>query len=340
MHTIPLKACTALSILAALAITLAKGAGWLRAAGFLLLSMLAAGPALAWNAGGHRIVALIAWEAMDAETRTAAGALLRRHPDFARWQERGGEGDAERAAFLEASTWPDDIRKDPRFYTAGSEVATPTPAGFPDMERRLSWHYVDLLPESAKGGAGRQGEIDRQLTALAETLGSAKESAAARAYALPWLIHLVGDAHQPLHTASRYRPDGQSDNGGNDQAITNPFDSRSPATNLHRYWDDLPAPPWLRGSRLESAVSALISRYPRPALPSTSGQWIEESRQLARRTAYPAESDEVPTISSQFHQNALEVARRRVVEAGHRLADLLRGLLAGKGNGGGVSTQP
>lgn len=300
----------------------------LRAARVLLLAMAIATPAQAWNSGGHRIVALIAWEAMDAGTRSAAAAVLRHHPDFAHWQERGGDADPGRNAFLEASTWADDIRRDARFYTADKEAATPTLAGFPDMERRLNWHYVDLPAESESSSGASHGELDRQLLILAETIGNPQEKAAARAYALPWLIHLVGDAHQPLHTASRYGPDGQSDNGGNEQPVVNPFDARHPSTNLHRYWDDLPAPPWLRGSHLESAVSALTRRYPRPATASGFGRWIEESRELALRKAYPPKGDEVPTISSEFHDSALDIARRRVVEAGYRLADLLQRLLA------------
>ena len=298
-----------------------------RAACGLLLTLAAAPAALAWNAGGHRIVAMIAWEAMDTQTRSAAAALLRAHPDFARWQERGGDADSDLTAFLEASTWPDDIRRDTRFYTAELETPTPTLPGFPDMERRLSWHYVDLPVGSKASKAGADGELDRQLAALSATVGSRQESIAARAYALPWLIHLVGDAHQPLHTASRARPDGRSDNGGNEQPIVNPFDPRHPSTNIHRYWDDLPAPPWLRGSRLERAVSALSERFRQPRVAGSFGQWIEESRRLADESAYPPGRDEVPTIDNQFHENALAVARQRIVDAGHRLASLLHGLL-------------
>jgi hypothetical protein len=105
--------------------------------------LLVAAPALAWNAAGHRISAMIAWESMDAGTKSAVGQLLRQHPDYERWQARAHGGDPELTAFLEASTWPDDIRKDRRFYTAGREEPTATLPGFPDMERRLRWHYVD-----------------------------------------------------------------------------------------------------------------------------------------------------------------------------------------------------
>lgn len=284
-------------------------------------------PAAAWNAAGHRISAMIAWEHMDAPTRNAVAAILEQHPDFEHWQLRANGADPDLTAFLEASTWPDDIRRDKRFYTAGSEEPTSTQPGFPDMERRLSWHFVDrpvgwydrLLPSP--------GVIDRQLVTLARIVGDRKEKPSARAYALPWLIHLVGDAHQPLHAASRYGPDGRSDQGGNRVTINNPLQPHASSTSLHRYWDDLPGPPWLNGSRLHSAAIALISRYAVPAATGTPEQWIDESWRLASEYAYPPEIDAVPTITADFHNQALTIANRRVTEAGYRLAALLQQLL-------------
>jgi len=284
-------------------------------------------PAAAWNAAGHRISAMIAWEHMDAPTRNAVAAILEQHPDFEHWQLRANGADPDLTAFLEASTWPDDIRRDKRFYTAGSEEPTSTQPGFPDMERRLSWHFVDrpvgwydrLLPSP--------GVIDRQLVTLARIVGDRKEKPSARAYALPWLIHLVGDAHQPLHAASRYGPDGRSDQGGNRVTINNPFQPHASSTSLHRYWDDLPGPPWLNGSRLHSTAIALTSRYATPAATGTPEQWIDESWQIASEHAYPPEIDAVPTITADFHNQSLTIANRRVTEAGYRLAALLQQLL-------------
>jgi hypothetical protein len=169
--------------------------------------------------------------------------------------------------------------------------------------------------------------IDRQLAALARTLADPGSTPSERAYALPWLIHLVGDAHQPLHAASRYGPDGQSDNGGNALEVVTPFHLRSPSMSLHRYWDDLPGPPWLSGSRLESAARSLTARYAPPASPETPEDWIAESWRIASEYAYPPDGDAVPVIGAEFHQRALAIANRRVTEAGYRLADLLKRLL-------------
>jgi hypothetical protein len=303
-------------------------AGWTTLRHLLRLIVLfgLATPAMSWNAAGHRISALIAWERLDARSQAALTAILRQHPDFDRWQARGKGADPGLTAFLEASTWPDDIRKDRRFYTAGSEEPTPTLPGFPDMERRLNWHYVNRPLNPVMPLPPAAGLIEQQIVTLAHQVGERQAKLAERAYALPWLIHLVGDAHQPLHAASRYGRDGQSDHGGNGLAIINPFNSRYPRMSLHRYWDDLPGPPWLRGSRLESAARALRQRYPPASASGTPTQWIDESWRLARRHAYPSNYETPPTIGADFHQSALEIANRRVTEAGYRLADLLQGV--------------
>ncbi|MCM8639545.1 S1/P1 nuclease [Accumulibacter sp.] len=298
----------------------------------LLLLLLGLAPtAAAWNAAGHRISAMIAWENLDQACQAAVTTILRGHPDFDRWLARSKDVDPGRTAFVEASTWPDDIRRDQRFYTAGDEEPTPTLPGFPDMERRLDWHYVDRpIKEGAAVRKAPAGDIERQIERLARVIGNPRASRAERAYALPWLIHLVGDAHQPLHAASRYLPDGRSDQGGNTVRIVNPFNTRHPETTLHRYWDDLPGPPWLRDGRLAAAVSSLTTRHAPPQRGTAAAQSIDESWRLARDHAYPPGADEVPTIGPDFHRQALEIANRRVSEAGYRLADLLRTVLANR----------
>src|SRR6185369_4727281 len=126
--------------------------------------------------------------------------------------------------------------------------------------------------------AAASGRLDRELVALTASLATrASASLAARRYALPWLIHLVGDAHQPLHASTR---------GDDDETISNPFNPRKRRSSLHAFWDDLPGPPWLRGERLNRVSAALLAAYPRPAA-ADSSEWLAESWQLARERAYP-----------------------------------------------------
>ncbi len=287
-----------------------------------VLALLFPLPVLAWNAAGHRLVAAIAWEQLLPEARIEVTLLLRRHPDHARWLKRAGEDDSDRRVFIEVSTWPDEIRKDKRFYTAGSDDPTPTLPGFPDMERRRDWHYVNIPLNATPDATPLSGQIDRQLVALAKTL-AAPDTDQERTYALPWLIHLVGDAHQPLHTSVRLDAKGKWDKLGNRLEVHNPFNSRKPVATLHAFWDDLPGPPWLRGDRLDKASQALLEVHPRPARSTSSQRWIEESWQIARDDAYPREDEKIPTITEAFFENSRVIADRWIVQAGYRLADLL-----------------
>ena len=286
--------------------------------------------ALAWNSAGHRLIAAIAWENLEHSTRLEATRLLREHPDYARWHRRASADAEARTAFIEASTWPDQIRQDRRFYSAGTDQPTPTLPGYPDMERRRNWHYVNRPLADVTGKHPVSGQIDTQLVALAQTLGNPEASSLDRHYALPWLIHLTGDAHQPLHASIRLDADGHWDKLGNGMRVVNPFNPKKTSSTLHAFWDDLPGPSGLRGERLDVAMRALLAVYPRPPRSGTSQSWIEESWQIAGESGYPKGNEPVPTISEAFYANSREIANRRVTQAGHRLAALLNSLLGAR----------
>jgi len=162
--------------------------------------------------------------------------------------------------------------------------------------------------------------IDQQIERLSQLLRSTRKNEQI-SYALPWLLHLVADLHQPLHVGR------DSDEGGNQVEIENPFNKRLPFSSLHTYWDDLPGPPWLRGRRLEENAAHLIDNFPAPAQENVR-QWKEESHRLLA-DAYPlANGSLLPMITEEFHQQARETANRRVLEAGYRLGRLLESIFA------------
>lgn len=277
----------------------------------LALSLfLSSSTAHAWNAAGHRLSAVIAWQQMSPGTRDFVTEALSRHPDYHRWQEKAGSGQAI-DIFAEASTWPDDIRRDPRFHDKGRNAPPTAQPGLLDNSRHQDWHYVDLGAD----GRVRAGELDRQIVRLSQLLRSTTDPRQISAI-LPWLSHLVGDIHQPLHVGRH------GDEGGNRVEIENPFNKRLPFSSLHLYWDDLPGPPWLRGKRLHAAAARLLAHYPPPAQGSVA-LWRDEShRRLA--TAYPATAGSLlPVITEDFHRQAHDTAGRCLVEAGYRLGRLL-----------------
>ncbi len=298
----------------------------------LVLALLAclSWPAVAWNAAGHRLVAHIAWQQLDPPVRAEVSRLLRQHPEHARWLKRAKALESDQAAFVECSTWADEIRKDERFYDAHKEAATPTLPGYPDMERRRNWHYVFHPIGPVTQAPPQTGQLDQQLPQLSARLAASATSDAERTYLLPWLIHLVGEAHQPLHTSIRQDEAGGWDKLGAGVTVRNPFNARQAEMSLHEFWDDLPGPRWLRGDALEAASTLLQIAYPPPVAQGNSAQWIAESLTLARQRAYPDSREAVVTISDAFLAQSRDIARRRLSEAGYRLAGLLNAALKPK----------
>ncbi|MDR0776254.1 MAG: S1/P1 nuclease [Azonexus sp.] len=275
-----------------------------------LCILLCCSSAAAWNAAGHRLVAVIAWQQLSTPSRQFVGAALTAHPDYGRWRERVG-GQGADAIFAEAATWADSIRNDPRYYDEGRDKPTPPLAGRYDSRRHKSWHYVDL------DAAGRpvKGQLDRQVERLGRLLGTADDPAEIT-YALPWLTHLVGDLHQPLHVGKA------ADGGGTRITVRNALKPGQPLLTLHAYWDDLPGPSSLRGKRLRREAARLMAER-RPPAQGDADLWREESRYL-HISAYPRQAGSLlPIIDEKFQRQAHATADRRLAEAGYRLGRLI-----------------
>ncbi len=203
---------------------------------FGLTLLLLALPLQAWNATGHRIAAAIAYDHLTAKARARVDELLRQHPDL---KALLGSPSSGRDAFLAASVWPDAIKGDNRFYDDTRPNAPPTPllpdfaaVGFPSMARHTNWHYIDI-PFSPDGTPLEPPPSPNALIELQRILKETDLSA----YDLPWLAHLTGDVHQPLHCTDRFTkslPHG--DQGGNLVFVTTGV---TPGRTLHGLWDDL-----------------------------------------------------------------------------------------------------
>jgi hypothetical protein len=109
-----------------------------------------------------------------------------------------------------------------------------------EREETRPWHYVDV-PVEAKGFEeqrdGRHGNnVIDQIDHFAKVLAERKASRADRVDALKFLVHFVGDLHQPLHCAER-----NQDKGGNGRLVF--FLNQQRAINLHSVWDTSAAHP-------------------------------------------------------------------------------------------------
>ena len=285
-----------------------------------------ASPAFGWNATGHRIVAAIAYERLTPKTRARVDELLRMHPDYQQFTSDAPENPAARAraVFLAASVWPDTIKGDPRFWDDTHPDAQPTPAlpGFPNMKRHTNWHYFDT--PYAPDGAPLQHQAPpnalTELPRLIRELGRAPESV--EVYDLPWIEHIAGDVHQPLHCVSRFlKSSPMGDAGGNGVFI-------APRGNLHSLWDGA-AGNETSDAYVTSYAAQAVAEYPAPArIEKNPGKWIAEGARLAIAEVYTfgleTGSREHPIeLPASYLENARRVARAQVALAGYRLAAVL-----------------
>lgn len=282
---------------------------------------------LAWWDMGHMTVAAIAYGRLEPEAKKTVAALLRLNPDFQTWVE-GVPADArDRTAFIHAATWADDIKRRSD-YQRGSIAKDGADAtaniGYRDHKVHDYWHYVDL-PFSADGAPGREPEAPNALTqieAFKKTLGS-DASDDVKSYDLVWLLHLVGDVHQPLHATSRFsRAMPKGDQGGNKETVCLAFTC---GAKLHAYWDGLLGD---RGgpSDAETLAATLSAPDSTAAAIDDPATWVRESEKLAEQFVYagPIGNGAGPfALTDAYQADAKRIAEQQVALAGVRLAGLI-----------------
>lgn len=291
-------------------------------------------PLFGWGAIGHMAVAYVAYQQLTPATRNRVNALLQLNPDYKRWltQIPKGVNESNRAMmiFMIAATWPDQIKSETGYTDDGSEggnrpdgATSSLNIGYTDHLHHKYWHFVDtpFTQDGSALGPIPTPNAETQVAAFRAVLSSS-EPDGLKSYDLVWLLHLVGDVHQPLHAATRVsKTDPNGDNGGNNVALC-----AKPCKNeLHAFWDDLPG----TGSNPNVAVSfAKKLGKSDPALGSNTdvATWIKESFDDAQQDVYvaPIGAGDGPfTLTSAYRVSARKVAQERVALAGARLARVL-----------------
>ncbi len=302
-------------------------------AALALGALLSATPARAWDEVGHKVVARIAWDHMTPRAREQAVALLMAAPEDAgirALMPMDGRplADRQRDLFVNTSVWADIIRS--RSHV-GSRYA------------HSDWHYVNFFWEQRTPGGRaidrpdvpRAGELLNRLQAYSTSLSNVSLPAAERAIDLAWTLHLVGDAHQPLHNSARITPqDTAGDRGGNSFTLAGLY----PFNNLHAYWDSLIgfSVPWGASDRTEedyvgSVAARVAARFPQSRLqrqvkPEQFEEWSREGMRVAQR-AYPVWLERGERAPLRYRSVAWGAAEPRVALAGYRLASFLNGEL-------------
>jgi hypothetical protein len=285
----------------------------------LLFSFTASG----WHANGHTAIAIIGYQNLSPGTKTRVDAILRQHPDYGTWTKDLPQGsDAGLEAFVQASLWPDTIKRDARFYNESSRDAHPTPKleGFPDMQVHGNWHYTDNAistngkPVPAPENQNIAVKIDEFRTKLDNP------------YYLSWMLHLVGDIHQPLHTVSRFTGSHLDRNSGADIGDRggNLFLLDDAQHNLHSFWDGALGLTE-RADLLDFAASARVPSNKVVHLDTQT--WVDESVQISKEVVYSlgpdAPGDAAVKPPEEYRVRAQAIAKERIGLAGYRLAAIL-----------------
>ena len=298
-------------------------------------------------------IAKVAWDQLDAKERQALLDLLKNHPHWDRYfKNYAPPANVSEADFVIAlaSTWPDWLRgfaksKDPEERKIYLFHKGP--------RHYINWPFVnprdaEMFKDKVPGTDPKDDVIKGINTVTDELRATDKFSPKYRAVSLCWLLHLVGDIHQPLHNigfVSKYAPTG--DMGGNLFWVK---DGGRPV-RLHTYWDELPGAEesytaYAASYEKATANFALLSRadFARDRLPelkrTTPEEWSKDGYALAVETGYrngklrgwllafgkdteeqKAKATELP---ADYRDAALAVANRQMALAGHRLADRLR----------------
>jgi S1/P1 nuclease len=291
-------------------------------------------PAFGWDDEGHMAVAYLAYQSLTPEKRARVKTLLKLNPSYTAWKQSlplgTSSADADRMIFMIAATWPDQIRTDPRYqddgpnngYTPEGLQATQN-IGYQDHLRHKYWHFIDL-PYSQDGTplpATPTPNIEAQIAAFRAVLASNK-SDDVKSYDLVWLLHLVGDIHQPLHCVTRVTArEHNGDSGGNCVKLCEP-----PCKDtLHAFWDNLlgteksPAAAGQSARRLATPDPALVSK-------GDAAVWVAEGFQAAKESVYvaPIGPGLGPfTITPAYQSASRTLAKLRIALAGARLAKIL-----------------
>ncbi len=241
--------------------------------------------AFAWGAEGHRLVARIAENLLTPAARAQVQAVL-----------------APGEALSGLASWADEVRK--------------------SRQETEPWHFVDV----PLGQAGFEWKRDcpqvncvvAKISDFENIWRDASAGPAARREALLFLVHFVGDLHEPLHCADNH------DKGGNDVAV-NFFGE---TTKLHTLWDSgllhqMPPEEDLFRTLWQGMTPAHVAQWSA----GTADQWCSESFHVAETNVYgplPSSASNGPLeLGQAYLQQAEPAVEMQIERAGARLAAIL-----------------
>src|SRR5215467_9074671 len=285
------------------------------AAGTLALALMAniAQPrtALAWGDDGHKVVALIAQSFLDDNARKRVNALLAADTDSLTPHD-----------IASAATWADKLRdanvngsrmKTRQWHFVDIEIAAP------DLELACFSHPAIPAGTAASDGPADDCVVDKIQEFAAELANSATDQEE-QVVALKFLLHFVGDIHQPLHSSD------DNDRGGNSKRASA---AGFKAGNLHHFWDTEFVDQL--GSSAKTIASDLIGHISKAQEQQWQAgevvDWAMESFNVAMEDAYGQLPEPNSRGSFRLSEDYVATATQDVAEqlskAGVRLAFIL-----------------
>jgi hypothetical protein len=285
---------------------------------FALVAVMVAQPAFAWGDYAHRLTGRIAWSQLTPAARGAVQQLLRA-------EGRLDTPQCRLRSIEEASVWPDCVRA---LYRDRFAYSAP-------------WHYQNIsvcepfdITARCWNGDCVTAQIPRQQAILADR----SRPAAERLQAFAFLVHFVGDMHQPLHIGDK------ADLGGNQ--VRAAFGFKAPERmNLHWIWDSDLAE---RALTEPPAITPGSVRRPAPEAGDTATRvagWARAAWEISRTVTYPELKDypnscPIPQaaraalpkgmVTPAYVATATPAVRDQVAKAGGRIALLVNEALASR----------
>jgi len=293
-----------------------------------LIGIFAFSSAQAWWGAGHMVVGMVAYQRLEPNAKAKVDELI----EVLEVQYPYTNN------FVAAATWPDDLKAEGvHFYD--------------------SWHYTSnhYNPDKVNLPDPQEVDVIWAINECQKILKNRRSRSMEKARALAFLIHFVGDIHQPLHAGSMFSnelPGG--DMGGNRYRIVDEHGS------LHKLWDDgcgytselnnidpygKPKEPLDKKEmkRLEDFSDALVKEYPESDMQSVHlydpEMWAMESSKLAQKYAYDGFNGEKDgrrqwlkpggQPSDEYLHKGQEIVKQQLALAGYRLANMLNYIYKG-----------
>lgn len=253
----------------------------------ILSTLVVAVVLISWGVTGHRTIGKIAENHLSTKAKAAVRELL------------GSE------SLADVSTWADEVRSQP------------------EMKRTGPWHYLDLplglsYPEFQKQVEGMTVEnVYSALLKCEHELTSPEMTREQKVQALKFIVHFVGDLHQPMHVSRA------EDKGGN----TIQLNYEGQGINLHSLWDTyLLEHQGLSYEQLAEKYDHVSEQQIKQWQSDPLMKWIWESYQISSKLYAEVDAMKGRSIDETYYKAHIGIIGTRIQQAGIRLAGVLNEL--------------